>query len=135
MMPTVREVIFDSINAGLILKVSLSVSQKTTRAARLGDRFGRGNPGMRGGDDFVAGLNAERAHRDVERVRAIRAGDAVFDSERLRPCLFKGFDLRAADESRLRDDVRDGGVNFRFDAQVLSVKVNEWDFHEKMLKR
>ena len=77
MIPTVRGVILASIKAGLMVNVSVSVSQKTTRPPGLGDGFRGRNPRMRGRDDFVARLDAQGTHGDVEGVRAVGAGDAV----------------------------------------------------------
>ena len=50
-------------------------------------------------------------------------------SERPGPRLFKLLDVRSTDEGRLRDHFGDGRINFRFDAQVLSMQVNEGDSH------
>ena len=53
---------------------------------------------MRRGDDFVAGLNSERAHRDVERVCAIGTGDTMLHAQSFSPTLFKSFDMRSPDK-------------------------------------
>src|SRR5579859_7726637 len=81
-------------------------------------------------DHLVAGLKAQCSHSDIEGVRAVGAGDAMLDTHCLRPSLLEGFHLRSSDECRLSDDFSDGSVNFRFDAQVLSVEVDKRYLHE-----
>ena len=95
----------------------------------LGNRLGGGNPGMRPGDDFITWLQTQPAHGDIEGVRTIGAGHTMLHAHRRGPRLLKGVNVRSANESGLGDDVRKGGVNLRFDGEVLSVEVNELDFH------
>lgn len=53
----------------------------------------------------------------------------MFYSERFGPCLFKGFNLGPANIGGLGDNFGHRGVNFRFEAKVLSVQIYKGDFH------
>ena len=48
----------------------------------------------------------------------------------LSPGLFEGIDMFAANKGGLRNYLSNSGVNFRFNAQVLSVQINKRYFHE-----
>ena len=98
-------------------------------AAGLGGGFRGGDAGVRGRDDVVVGLDLEGAHRDVDRVRAVGAGDTVFHPERVGPRLLEGVHLRSADVGRLRNNVGDRGINFLLNAKILGMEIDERYFH------
>src|ERR1700720_202252 len=88
---------------------------------------------MRRRDNFVARLHAQGTHCDVKRVCAISTGNAVLHAQSFSPGVFKTGDVRPADESRLSNHLADGGINFRFDAQILSMQINKGYFHGRLL--
>ena len=80
---------------------------------------------MRRRDDFVARLDAEPTHGDVQRVSAVRAGNAVPNSKRPRPCLFKGVHMATSNVRRVCNDFRDGRVDLRLNTKILGMQINE----------
>ena len=51
---------------------------------------------MRRSDDLIAGSQIERPHRDIERVGAVGAGDAVTSADRSGECRLEGVDMGPA---------------------------------------
>ena len=100
--------------------------------ASLGDCLRSGNPGMSRGDHLVTRFYPQTAHSNVQSVGAVGAGNAVAHPDRFRPSLLEGFDVGSADEGGLRDNILNRFVNLRLDILVLSIKVNERDFHEPL---
>src|SRR5262249_11879848 len=98
--------------------------------ARRRDHCGGRDPGMGRGDDLVARLQPEPAHRDLERIRPVRAGHALLHTQRRRPGSLERVHLRSADETRLGDHALHRLVDLVLDREVLSVEIDNWDFHD-----
>lgn len=88
------------------------------------------NPGIGRRDNFVASLHTEGTHRDVKCVRAIGAGNAVLHTQSFSPSFFKSLNIWTSDKGRSSDHFGNRGVDFRFDAQILSVQINKGNVHE-----
>ena len=129
MMPTVRDVIFASISVGIDGECVVSVSQKTTRSACLGDSLRSGNPGVSRRDHFISRFHSQTPHRNIERVRSVGAGNAVFDTDGFSPGLFKCIHVRASNKGGVGDHLCDRRIDLGFDAEVLRVQINKGNFH------
>jgi four helix bundle protein len=53
----------------------------------------------------------------------------VFNPDGLGPCRLESLDISPANECRFSDDLGNGRIDLRFNAQVLSVEVNEGNLH------
>ncbi|GCC41196.1 hypothetical protein chiPu_0025266, partial [Chiloscyllium punctatum] len=85
-------------------------------------RRGR-DPGMRRRDHLVARLHLQRAHREVKRVGAVGAGDAVRNFRGRRELALEGVDIAAADEGVIADHAGDRGIDLALDGLVLQLQV------------
>src|SRR5438093_13442608 len=84
-------------------------------------------------DNFITGLQAQPAHRDVKSVRPVGTGNTMLYFESSSPALFESFDMFASNESRLRDHFSNRGVNFLLNSQVLRAEIDERDFHKSFV--
>ena len=86
---------------------------------------------MRGRDDLVARLDAERIHREIQRVGAVGAGDAVRQSHRGGELPFEGFDEGPANESVVADDLGDRAVDLALDGLILQLQIRKRHRHRR----
>ena len=129
-MPTVAGVIFLSISIGVNREGFLVSVAEHDPAAGLRYCLGCRDPGMCRGDDFIAAFQAKPSQGDVDCVGPVRAGNAAFHAKRPRPCLLESIDVPPANVGRLGNDFGNRSVDLLLDREVLSVQVNEGDFHD-----
>ena len=106
----------------------VDVDEHRGRARRLDPGHGR-HAGVRGRDHLVAGADAERPQRELDRVRARRDADRLARAAEGRELLLEGLDARAADEPPLVEDVRDGLRQVVSQLRVLAPQVEKRDAH------
>lgn len=95
--------------------------------AQQGDGFGGGDVSKAGGDDFIAGPNAQRHLGDLQRVGAVGYGDAVFGAGEGGQLFFKLGHFRAKNVLAVGQHALDAGVDLALDAGLLGFKVDEFD--------
>ena len=89
------------------------------------DAAGRRKERIRAGDHFVAGTDAQRHHRDEERVGARRHADGIGDFQRFRQLTFERLDLRPLYETLTVADTSDRVEYLLTDRTVLSLEIEE----------
>ena len=90
---------------------------------------------MCGGNDFVTRFDAERTHRDIEGISPIRARDTMLDTQGISPSAFKRIHMATSDKRGLSYHACDSVVDRRLNADVLGVKVDEWNSHAESKRR
>src|SRR6185312_12907655 len=103
------------------------------RGTGMGDHCRGGDPGMRGGDDFVARLYLQRSHRKIKRIGAVGAGDAVFGVDGACEFSLESVDIGPPDKSVVADHVGDRAVDLALDVLVLELQVCERHRHRSSL--
>ena len=81
--------------------------------------------GHRYGDDLIAGTNASRKQRQVQRGSSAIDGVAMADVAIGRETLLECRDLRSQHELRAVDRAQDRGIDFRLDLMVLSFQIQK----------
>ena len=94
----VRGVMARSMSFGSMLAVAGSISTRTGRGAAIGDGFRGGKKCVRRGDDFAAGLHAERQKAEMQRGGAAGERDAVLDAAEIGELALECGDFRAFHE-------------------------------------
>jgi hypothetical protein len=83
------------------------------------DGLGRGEEGVGRDDDLVAGADAARQQREVERRRAVRDADALARADVVRELALERLDLAPEHEGRRVEHALDGRVNLGLERAVL----------------
>src|SRR5262249_26084530 len=97
------------------------------RGADVADAPAGADPGVRRGDDLVAGADAAGAQGQVQGRGAVVEPDAVAHAEVTGEGALEPGDGRAEDEAPLGDDAVEGGLEFGADRVVLRGDVEEGD--------
>jgi hypothetical protein len=105
--------------------VRLNIHENGPRSHQ-GNDLGRADPGEGNRNDFVARPDAQGAQRDLQRVRAAGAGDAMPRSDVLGQGLLQFQNFRPHDVLAVGQNGPHPLVNFRFVAPVLFFAVNEF---------
>ena len=98
---------------------------KHDAGAGMGNHRRRGDPGMRRGDDLVAGLNLQRGHREIQRIGAVGAGHAVLDLGHGGEFPLEGVDIGTANEGIVADDRGDRAVDLALDGLILQLQIRK----------
>src|ERR1051325_3432011 len=101
------------------------------RRAEEKDCLHRPEEGERGGDDFIPPAGAAGPEGEMERVCPGADPDAMTGAVRLRKCLLKGSHSAPENELGAVDDVLDGGIDLRFECEVLGVKICEGNLQRR----
>ena len=113
---------------GRIKVVSARVNIDIHRlGAQQGHGFGGGNVGKAGGDDFIAGANAQCHLGDLQGVGAIGHGNAVPGAGEGGQLFFKLGHFRAKNVLAVGQHALNAGINLVFDAGLLGFEVDEFD--------
>ena len=95
------------------------------RRAGVADRRHRRHEGERNGDHFVAGADAGRQQRQMERAGAGVDGDGVLGAAVGGEIALEGGDILAEHELRAVQHAEDRAVDVGLDALVLSFEIEE----------
>ena len=129
MIALVFGVIFLSI-AGRVHVVRPGVDvRKDHPRARLRDGFGRGDEAVGRHDDFVAGADAQGFSAIKRASVPLPTPMQCWTPQKSGKGLLEVLDVRAADESCLRKDLGDDGIDLRFDRFILFLQVYKLDGH------
>ena len=109
-------------------RLVLDVGEHGHRTDR-GDRLGRCVERERRADDLIAGLDAQRAQRDQQRVRAVADADPVRHAQMLGERALDLGDPRAEDEAARLDHLGDRAGDLLAHLGVLRMRVHQGDGH------
>ena len=87
------------------------------------------DPGMRRGDHLVTRLDLQRGHREIQRIGAVGAGDAMLDVYGRSELPFEGIDVGPANESVVADDGGNRAVDLAFDGLILQLQIRKRHRH------
>ena len=88
---------------------------------------------MRGGDDFITRLNADRSQGQQQRSGSGRDSNRVSCSDSSGEALFKARNFLTQNKAGAVNDSLDGRINLRLDGRILSFQINERDLNGSAL--
>ena len=89
---------------------------------------------MRDRRHLVAGADAERAQRDLQRIGAVGDADAVADADELRELLLEVLHLRSENVPAARQHLGDGGIDLGLVREISGLGIGLGD-HQRYLSR
>src|SRR3990167_8268976 len=92
-----------------------------------GHGFSGGDVGESRRDDFIAGTYPQSHLRNLQRIGAVGAGDAVLGADEGSQLFFQFGDFRAEDILAMGEDTLDTGVDLVPDAGLLGLQVDEFN--------
>ena len=104
------------------VELRIDVHQDGRGARQLNGGHGR-DGGVRHGDDFVAGTDAARRERDMERFGPASDADPMIDTDEARELPFERGGFASEDVPAVRQHLADGGVDLGAMREVLRERV------------